>query len=404
MTADVATTATPARHRVYLEPPWVMHGTHKRLAAAPPDGFEVVVRETSQERVFKAATKLDRVRTLLAGSDVVLPTGLVKSWLERNNRPPEGTELTYAAEHLVFRPEPWVMELEMAFLVAGRSPKHLLRFHKVVEDALASSHCRRILCQSEASRTTLLADLDQRGFEHKVEVVYCSIPTRPLQRPERDDRVRILFVPAGTSTSADAYFDYKGGREVLETFARLKPRFPQLELVVRGAVPGAILQRYQGLDGLRVIDEFLPYEELERLYLTADLAMMPSHNTISMAILEAMSFGLPVVTIDSWANGEHVIDGVTGFVTPRSRRLPYYYPGSRQPNFTTEEYYRRMQDTDPAVVDGLAQAVAQLVENPDLRQRMGMAARTETERGRFSEARVSAQLGRIFAEAIDGGR
>jgi len=114
--------ATGMTRRVYLEPPWIMHSTHQRLVDHPPDGYEMVVAETLQERVFRAAVRSDFLRFLLRSSDAVLPTGLVKSWLERRNTPPAGTVLTYAAEHLVFRPEPWVVEVEFVFELVGRHP------------------------------------------------------------------------------------------------------------------------------------------------------------------------------------------------------------------------------------------------------------------------------------------
>ena len=94
--------------KVFLGPPWKMQAGQPRMVAFPPAGYEFVVKETAQEKVFKAATRWDFPRFLLRSYDVVLPTGLVKSWLERSSRPPTGCVLTYAVDPLVFRSEPWV--------------------------------------------------------------------------------------------------------------------------------------------------------------------------------------------------------------------------------------------------------------------------------------------------------
>ncbi len=379
-----------------------MHFTHQRLADDPPDGYKVVVAETPQERVFRTAVRSDFLRFLLRSSDVVLPTGLVKSWLERRNVPPAGTALTYAAEHLVFRPEPWVVEVEFVFQLAGRHPKHLKRFGRVVERALASRFCRRILCQSEASRTSICADLHTQGFADKLEVVHCMAPTRPKRfaKELRDGKVKLFFLGASAREKSFLAFEYKGGREVLETFARLSQEFQNVELVVRANLPPDVRARYRDLPGLRVIEDIIPREELEHEYQSADIFLLPSHTTIAMTLVEAMSYELPVVTIDSWANAEYVEDGKTGLVAPRSRRLPYYYADTHQVNFATGAYDRAMRRTDPEVVSEFTKRVRALVENAALRRRLGAAARHEVEHGRFSLEAGNRRLRRIFDEAV----
>lgn len=379
-----------------------MHAGHHRLAAFPPAGYEFVVTETPQEKVFKTATRWDATRFLLRSSDVVLPTGLVKSWVERWNRPPPGTVLTYACEHLVFRPEPWVMEAEFASLVVGRHPKHLRRFKGTMERTLASPHCRKILCWSEAGRRSLTADLDARGFEHKLEVVPYSVPPRHFVKAYGSEKVRLIFVGADALTRSWRAFTYKGGREVLEIYAQLRRRFSNLELVVRSNVPPDVKARYAGVNGLRILEEFIPGEELEREYQSADICLLPSHTTIPMTILEAMSYELPLVTMDSWANAEYVEDGKTGLVAPRSGRLPYYHADTSQPNFGTPQYDNAIRLTDPELVAALIRKVSILIENPELRRRLGKAGRREVEQGRFSLARVNEKLTRVFDEAIAG--
>lgn len=389
--------------KVYLEPGWVMHAAPLGLVANPPDGYEFVVKETIQEKVFKAVTYWDLPRFLLRSSDIVLPTGLVKSWLERKNQPPEGTALTYAIEHLVARPEPWVLETELAFLLAGRDPKHFMRFKGIVERALASPCCRKIICQSEASRKTLLADLDSSGFEHKLSVVYCTIRPRSFTK-EHTEVVKLLFVASDLLRQAGWSFEaflHKGGADTLETYAQLRKRYDNVELAVRARVPPELKKRYDGTPGLRFIEDFIPWEQLEHEYLSSDIFIQPSNLTVPMGLLEAMSYELAVVTTDSWANAEYVEDGQTGLVGPRSqKRGPYYYHDTAQPNFGSPEYSNAMRQADPQVVAGLAERVSMLIENPELRRRMGKAGRWEVEHGKFSLARVNAQLGRIFDEAI----
>lgn len=378
-----------------------MHACHKRLVDYPPEGYEIVVRESPQEKMFKATTSWTFLRTLLRFSDTtILPYNLVKAWLEKSNRPPEDTVLTYASEHLVLRPEPWVLDMEFAHLLVGRHPKHLKRFKNLFERALTSSYCRKIICWSEAARKTL-TDLNMEHFEDKVTVLHWSVRPRSFVKElTTNDKVKLFFLGTDALTTSSTAFEYKGGRETLAAFAQLRPQYPNIELVMRGDPPPDVRRRYAGMEGLRIIDKFIPWDELEYEYRSSDIFIMPSHTTIFTTLLEAMSFELPVITIDSWSNAEFVEDGKTGLVAPKSQRLPYFYPGTAQTNFGTAQFDKAMLETDPLVVADLASRLSRLIDDPELRRRMGKAARWEVEEGRFSLATMNESLGKIFDEAI----
>jgi glycosyltransferase involved in cell wall biosynthesis len=159
-------------------------------------------------------------------------------------------------------------------------------------------------------------------------------------------------------------------------------------------------RQYQSLPGLRIIEEYIPWEQLDFEYRTADICVLPSHTTIPVTILEAMSYGLPVVTINSWANAEYVEDGKTGLVAPRSTRLPYFYANTGQVNFGTPEYDRAIQTPDPLVVEELVWRLRMLIQSSELRRKLSHNAKWEVEHGRFSLGSVNQKLKALFDEAI----
>jgi glycosyltransferase involved in cell wall biosynthesis len=377
-----------------------MHAGHRRLVSHPPSGYEIVTARTAQEHVFDTLTRSNVLRSLLRSSDAVLPTGLVKSALEGLNKPPAGTVLTYACDHLVFRGEPWIVEVEFASLLAGVHPKHLKRFSNIITRTLRSRYCRKIICWSETGRRGLLADLDAQAFGHKIAVVPYTVPPRPGHKTSAGQGVKLIFVGADALGSSWRAFEYKGGREVLSAFALLCDQFANLELVVRARVPPDMSRQYQSLPGLRIIEEYIPWEQLDFEYRTADICVLPSHTTIPVTILEAMSYGLPVVTINSWANAEYVEDGKTGLVAPRSTRLPYFYANTGQVNFGTPEYDRAIQTPDPLVVEELVWRLRMLIQSSELRRKLSHNAKWEVEHGRFSLGSVNQKLKALFDEAI----
>ena len=382
---------------VYLEPLWNLHAFQRQMLAYPPSGYAFVPDGDAPRAVVRLAARWQPARRLLKAADVLIPTSLAKAWIARWKSPPQGTALTYAVDHVVFRREPWIVEVEYAGALVGVRPQHFGRFRRVAHRLLASPYCRRIVCWSEAGRRSL-ADLGRERIEEKTDVVHYAVPPKPAVRHPAPGRVKLLFVGSGTSGGA---FEGRGS-EIFEVFVALRERYRHLDLVVRSDVPAYIRERYGGLEGLRIIDRPVPAAVLEQEFQTADIFLFPSYHTLPSTILEAMSYELPVVTIDSWANAEYVQDGITGLIVSRPQTLPAHYGGTRQPSFLDESFRGAVRRPDPECVAALTAAVAALIEQPDLRRRLGRGARYEVEHGMFSLARMNASLSRVFDEALIG--
>jgi glycosyltransferase involved in cell wall biosynthesis len=404
---------------VYFEPAGRIHSAHRELMRHPPPGYEFVTGGRVWDRLTAVPAQSDLViHNLPVIASKLLPVPLLKAWLESKlTRPPDGTRLTYAYNHPVFRKEPWVVNVEWAHMLAGFEVKQLRRFRGTIERLLASPHCRRIITWCEGARQSILANLDSSGFADKIELVPIAVHAKRFTKAYREDRVRLLFVgsanaPRGAISSRlpGAYlydFYQKGGQEALETFARLKPAYPQLEIVMRAAVPPELKRKYGSLPGLRILEEVIPWQELEEEFKSADIFLFPSHQVPPWGvILDAMSYELPVVTTDVYANPELVEDGKTGLVVKGSASVPYYDDDdSWIPSVVTgrrREFNRAIRRLDPGVVDRLASAIARLIEDAGRRRTLGRAARGEVEQGRHSIARRNEKLKRIFDEATDG--
>ncbi len=382
--------------RIYLEPTWNLHGFQYQMISFPPGGYEFVADRKPQEKFFKALAHQNKARALLIGMDSVVPTVLAKSWLQKWKSPPIDTELTYSVDHLVFRREPWVVEVEYASALVGIHPKHMKRFKGVVERTLASRYCRRIIFWSEAGRQSLLADSNPQGFQHKCEIVHLAVPPKEFVKEYVDRKVKLLFVGSGSSKGV---FEWRGSG-LFEAFALLSQHYRNLEFVVRSDVPEYVKARYGAMENLRILDKFVPKSALEREFKSADIFVFPSYTTAPFTILEAMSYELPIVIVDAWANSEYVEEAKTGLLVRRSTRVPYYYANTCQPNFLAPEFTEALRVPDRDVVAELVSKVSKLIENPELRRRLGRAARWEVERGKFSLTSMNEKLKRILDDVV----
>jgi glycosyltransferase involved in cell wall biosynthesis len=381
--------------KVYIEPAWKMHSYYKALADSPPPEYEFVTAESSLEKVTKAVSKIDFANPLFLGVDYILPLNLIKSNLTRFQRIPVAHDLIYAYDHLVLRKEPWVVDIEYVTFFVSYEPWHFQHFKGIIQKVLSSEYCKKIICGTEASQKTITHNLDCSGFKNKLEIVPFAIHKKNFCKKFSNNKIKLLFVG---SSNILGQFEIKGGREALETFVLLSKKYDNLELVVRSDVPPDIKTKYADYKNINIIDRIVPWQIMEQEFKTADIFILPVHNTPFSVFLDAMSYELPVVTIDSWANGEIVEDGKTGLLAQKSDKIPYYVENFI-PNFGTARFKKALKTPDPQVVQRLAGIMSILVENQELRRQMGKAGRKEVEHGRFSIERRSEKLKRIFDEA-----
>lgn len=384
---------------VFLEPLWKLRGEYQDLIRYPPEGYTFVAQDTWTERGAQCLSRFGISYHILFALYKIAPMQLVKPYLESFRRRPMGTDLTYAVLHPVFRREPWILDMcgEQPHLLVG-SEAMFKRFRGLLVRALTSPFCRGIICQVGVGKRAFLHTLGAPELERKVHVIHPAVPPKPFRKEYgSEQRIRLLFT-SSANIDSDWQFRDKGGLVLLEAFSALRKRFPQLELVIRSKVPPEVYAKYGNAPGIRIVQDILPWEEFEGLFQSADIFVCPAHLTPSMAFLDAMSYELPIVTTDIWSNPELVEDGRTGLLVHHPEAHRYIVDSVAHHNWPAFGQARRR--VHPDLVAGVIEKVSVLIENPDLRRKMGREGRREVERGKFSIARRNRELKRLLDEAI----
>lgn len=189
---------------------------------------------------------------------------------------------------------------------------------------------------------------------------YVLLPDIRLEKPA-GNTVRFLFLGILGAR--------KGIYDLLDALVLAKAAIPNLHLVVGGnGEVEQVRQRVQSLglqNEVSVLGWIGPDEkaaELER----ADFYVLPSHNEgLPVSLLEAMSYGLPVVSTD--------VGGIPELVRERQDGLL----------------------VKPGQVDSIAAALIALAESPALRAEMGRNARKRIEES-YSREVVMPQLVSVY--------
>jgi glycosyltransferase involved in cell wall biosynthesis len=197
--------------------------------------------------------------------------------------------------------------------------------------------------------------------ESKVHVVGAGLNFTTLPSVPMRDFSRPVFLFVGRE------FERKGGRYLLEAFARVRRSRPDARLVVvgppaRGSADGV------EWTGLLSRGDPVQARRLHEFFNTATINVLPSvFEPFGISLVEGMAHGLPCIAVDRCAMPEIVAHGETGLIA-------------------------RAEDAD-----SLANAMLELASDPALAARWGAAGRARCEE-RFTWHAVTGKIVDIIAQ------
>ena len=377
---------------------WTLHSLYDTLIEYPPQGYEFVTVATQFDkgswlRSFdKTLVRYSAIKHL---SDYVKPLAYLGYYGFSCREKKLNADFTYASQHVVFREEPWVVDME--FVTALAAYGKLTPVKSLIEKCFKSRFCKWILPWTDMGRKTVELSLTCRDFIDKVHTVHLAVAPKHFERRRIDDKVRILFVGTRNIFNIPYSFEQKGGYVMLRAFERLMKNFPNIELIIRSDVPPHVKQRYGKRENVRIIDRLISETEMADFFTSADIFVFPGYHTPGRVILDAMSYGLPVVAPNLWANSEMVRDRVTGFLYKTDQNLRYY-DENFVPLWGEPDFLKRISVVDPEMVDDLVDKLSILILNRKLREAMGRAGKREIDKGKFSIIERNKQLKKMFCE------
>jgi glycosyltransferase involved in cell wall biosynthesis len=303
---------------------------------------------------------------------------------------------------------PWVIEIEdpttlfHPFVLNGHTATLDIRqspHFAHVKALLEAPNCRGIVThmRSTAELLPVLFGSELIGRKVTYTPLGVALPDRP-QTHDTDGPINLLFTNSWHQMPNS--FFLRGGLDVLEAFDVLRRHYPQVRLTIRSSLP-PLPARYQRmlLDGwVRVIDHFLPADLMADLQRESHVFLLPAARVHIVSVLQAMAYGQAVVVSDGWGMEEYVDHGRTGLVVPGHSKVAW---ADRAAGMLREDY-APMHASDRQVVAGLVESVSLLVEQRDVRRRLGAAARAEVET-QFTLDNWNAALKTAFDRARAGG-
>ena len=236
----------------------------------------------------------------------------------------------------------------------------IFRLLGIYSSSLNPRNASRILVWSEFSRQMHLWDRIVRPDHLEVLPPGLAAPAAPDPHRTRQGTT-FLFVGRD--------FKRKNGYLALDAFRQVKLQHPEARLIIVGSPPDGEMIQEEGVSHKL----FVPLQELyEQIYPQADVLVLPSTaEGFGLVLLQAMSFGMPVIGVDAWAMPEIVTDGETGFLVP------------------------------PNSVDALVDRMSKLARDTALLSAMGKRSH-QAFQDRFSIVRHNRRLRAVYDQALAG--
>ncbi|MFZ5449072.1 MAG: glycosyltransferase [Thermodesulfobacteriota bacterium] len=191
---------------------------------------------------------------------------------------------------------------------------------------------RRLICRSLSFFTDISLAVSQGVKDYLVKEIGLK-PDKIRVVPNGVDMARIDAARPGAKVSQElglaegvpviglvGRLDHwgKGHKELITALAQIKERYPCHALIVGGGRREAEIKQLAESLGLAGEVHFLGQrQDVPDLLHAMDIFVLPSYSEgVSLALLEAMAAGLPVITTAVGGNPEIVAHGVTGLLIP----------------------------------------------------------------------------------------
>ncbi len=375
-----------------------IHTYIQALINNPPRGYEFVTVDNPDKKKFIASMKKSPL-AVWTYTKIVKKVfnvfGLINK-IYYSPSPPD-TKLVFSTGPLILEQKPWVLKiLDTPFSLGGNDYNVFLKNKDRIEQRLLSPYCKKIIVHTQRCFTHM-SKYFSKELMKKVELVIPAIPGEPVGRNaiNRDRGITFLFL--GSINNPDEFL-MKGGLEALESFKQISSKYPDTKLIMRCKVPKNIKDKYSSLKNIEFVEQKVPFEELQAIYLKSDVLLMPGYGYFIMAFLEAFQYGLPIISLDTYGVDEFVKEGKTGFYVKPSPKVPTEaeeYPA----NVRSKKFGQSVMDIDENVINALGDKMIKVIEDRQLLEKMSKTCQDEFSK-KYSYSTKLMKLKNIFDKAL----
>jgi glycosyltransferase involved in cell wall biosynthesis len=359
--------------KIYLQSPWKFSDSpyYLYLRQNPPENIEYV--NAGDFHLIQSPKRMkfnNKLKQFIKKAIRNFFPNLPNAHFSKNS---ENYDLIHCAHSLSLNNKPWVCDIEYVgqFWANGRVGKK-----DKIRKILLNPNCRKILAWTKWSEEGILKEFPE--VKDKTEVIYPGIPSKEFIR-QKSNKIALLF--------SSRRFIFKGGLHALEVIDRLTKKYENVYGVIVSDVPEDIKKNYSSNTKINFMGFVLQDKLFNEVYPNSDIFVYPSYtDTFGFGLTEALSFGLPIVTVGGHSRREIVTDNKTGFVIEEPQ------------NFDVEHLDNLNNYKE--LISQIEQKTELLIKNKKLRDKMSQNCLEEIKNGKFSIEKRNKKLKKIYEKAI----
>lgn len=380
------------------------HNAYRNMVANAPEGFEFAESEFMARGLVQAVQGLPSgpgasVKRFVSDFQTFLSPYYNYAHIRLNNPKvrefhSDDYDLVHSGQSLLDTNLPYVIDFEHASVFSGYNQYALRRpgFVRALERILLDKKLKKLLAWSDAAGKSLTNFVKNKDVAQKVETFYpVMAPAKRVRRTSSS--FNFLFI--GNN------FYAKGGYESLLAFEKLADAY-DCRFTAIGDIPREVYARF-GRNSKITLSQRVPYVKVVEFYSNSDVFVFPTHyDTYGFVIPEALSFGLPVISVDSFSTPELVRHEKTGLLIKTyfsSYADDFGYAAQTQ----RELGKKRLEACSKPpewYVKLLSEAMERMMNDSRLKDEYSRNAMKETTEGKFSPRCSREQLKRIYEEAL----
>tara|TARA_Y100000310_G_scaffold221576_1_gene223159 strand:+ start:14687 stop:15787 length:1101 start_codon:yes stop_codon:yes gene_type:complete len=361
--------------KIYLQYPWRFFSDspyYKYLIENPPKNIKYINAEKQKGVITNSGKFLFskhlkwRIREMIH----LFKMPLINAHLTKSN---EEYDLIHCAHCLSKNKDnPWVADFEGMWQFYVGNKNYSLK--EKIKKILLSKNCKKIIAWTIKIKENILKEFPE--IKNKIEVVYPAIPMPKIKR-KKHKGINLLFIAR--------YFYGKGGLHALDAIDQLTKKYKNVHGVFISEIPEHILKKYSENKKIKFYELMSQKKLFKDVFSISDIFVYPGYrDSFGFSMLESMSFGIPVITVNGFARKELIEDGKTGFVLDFSRDIK------------RSEFMEEKQE----IIDKIVKKTTLLIKNKKLRNKMSKNCIKLIKKGKFSIKERNKKLEKIYEEAL----
>jgi len=364
--------------RVYLQYPWKFPDSnyYNSMVQYPPKNIIYLNADKKKFVGINSPKKFKQMLILKTNIRKILGVAKIPNITRTKN---EDCDLIHCAHCLSLNKKPWVVDTEHYWNFASSGEIAYSKLGKQrIKKLLKRDYCKKIMPWTESAKETIFNNLKDREIEKKIEIVTYAIPSPKIKRIKHEG-INLFF--------SGRYFHQKGGKQALIAIDALTKKYDNVKAIFLSQTPENLLKKYEKNKKIE-FHSLMPLDKImKEIYPKSDIFFYPGFSdTFGFVFVEALAFGLPVVTVDGFARKDIIEDGRDGFVV-------------KKPKIVWHEAIPAISN-EPLMIKEMIKKASLLIESKSLRKKMSDYGIKTTTEGKFSLKERHEKLRNIYEEAI----